>query len=167
MCVLCRCVSVFLIALMTFISCLFFIMIRRPPISTRTDTLFPYTTLFRSLNVPIVRDQLAIRINGVYRRAPGWTDNVFTGTNNVNDTIIKGGRVALRWRPSDALTLDLNAIVQDIDNKGYAEEDEVTATLSPSYGRNKLVNGFAFASVLTYRLARGTATYDFEIGRAS
>src|SRR3546814_5152869 len=26
----------------------FFVMIRRPPRSTRTDTLFPYTTLFRS-----------------------------------------------------------------------------------------------------------------------
>src|SRR3546814_833409 len=30
-------------------SCFFFLMIRRPPSSTRTDTLFPYTTLFRSL----------------------------------------------------------------------------------------------------------------------
>src|SRR3546814_6882935 len=31
------------------IDCLiFFLMIRRPPRSTRTDTLFPYTTLFRS-----------------------------------------------------------------------------------------------------------------------
>src|SRR3546814_19480741 len=30
------------------LSCLFFLMIRRPPRSTRTDTLFPYTTLFRS-----------------------------------------------------------------------------------------------------------------------
>src|SRR3546814_17199767 len=28
--------------------CFFFLMIRRPPSSTRTDTLFPYTTLFRS-----------------------------------------------------------------------------------------------------------------------
>src|SRR3546814_17452769 len=28
----------------------FFLMIRRPPRSTRTDTLFPYTTLFRSIN---------------------------------------------------------------------------------------------------------------------
>src|SRR3546814_3934505 len=28
----------------------FFLMIRRPPRSTRTDTLFPYTTLFRSNN---------------------------------------------------------------------------------------------------------------------
>src|SRR3546814_3337658 len=28
--------------------CIFFLMMRRPPRSTRTDTLFPYTTLFRS-----------------------------------------------------------------------------------------------------------------------
>src|SRR3546814_15206237 len=28
--------------------CIFFLMIRRPPRSKRTDTLFPYTTLFRS-----------------------------------------------------------------------------------------------------------------------
>src|SRR3546814_16619862 len=27
-------------------------MIRRPPRSTRTDTLFPYTTIFRSFNAP-------------------------------------------------------------------------------------------------------------------
>src|SRR3546814_7790785 len=31
---------------------LFFLMIRRPPRSTRTDTLFPYTTLFRSHRPP-------------------------------------------------------------------------------------------------------------------
>src|SRR3546814_11634604 len=31
------------------VRCFFFLMIRRPPRSTRTDTLFPYTTLFRSL----------------------------------------------------------------------------------------------------------------------
>src|SRR3546814_6488707 len=32
--------------------CFFFLMIRRPPRSTRTDTLFPYTTLFRSRRGP-------------------------------------------------------------------------------------------------------------------
>src|SRR3546814_7072298 len=30
------------------VMCFFFLMIRRPPRTTRTDTLFPYTTLFRS-----------------------------------------------------------------------------------------------------------------------
>src|SRR3546814_18337178 len=33
---------------LVFLICFFFLMIRRPPRSTRTDTLFPYTTLFRS-----------------------------------------------------------------------------------------------------------------------
>src|SRR3546814_18853448 len=31
-----------------YVSLFFFLMIRRPPISIRTDTPFPYTTLFRS-----------------------------------------------------------------------------------------------------------------------
>src|SRR3546814_19476593 len=43
--------EVILITLMTLSLVLFFfLMIRRPPRSTRTDTLFPYTTLFRSLD---------------------------------------------------------------------------------------------------------------------
>src|SRR3546814_6184254 len=33
-----------------------FLMIRRPPRSTRTDTLFPYTTLFRSTHLKQVQD---------------------------------------------------------------------------------------------------------------
>src|SRR3546814_10056623 len=32
-----------------FVTFFFFLMLRRPPRSTRTDTLFPYTTLFRSI----------------------------------------------------------------------------------------------------------------------
>src|SRR3546814_16767665 len=44
--VLCSCVyCLYSLELFMFI---FFLMIRRPPRSTRTDTLFPYTTLFRS-----------------------------------------------------------------------------------------------------------------------
>src|SRR3546814_11895752 len=41
-----------LIVVCCYLSCtfsIFFLMIRRPPRSTRTDTLCPYTTLFRSL----------------------------------------------------------------------------------------------------------------------
>src|SRR3546814_19958771 len=35
--------------------CFFFLMIRPPPRSTRTDTLFPYTTLFRALDLVDLR----------------------------------------------------------------------------------------------------------------
>src|SRR3546814_2587124 len=37
-------------------------MIRRPPRSTRTDTLFPYTTLFRSCNIFSTQDHAAAAI---------------------------------------------------------------------------------------------------------
>src|SRR3546814_20172482 len=43
------CVSYVLVCIvLTLLYLFFFLMIRRPPRSTRTDTLFPYTTLFRS-----------------------------------------------------------------------------------------------------------------------
>src|SRR3546814_15182831 len=44
----------------------FFLMIRRPPRSTRTDTLFPYTTLFRSNEVASTRSPIRHR----WRRHP-------------------------------------------------------------------------------------------------
>src|SRR3546814_17509696 len=44
-----------------FLIVFFFLMIRRPPRSTRTDTLFPYTTLFRSLGIPTPQIILAER----------------------------------------------------------------------------------------------------------
>src|SRR3546814_18301833 len=55
----------------------FFLMIRRPPRSTRTDTLFPYTTLFRS--------NLAERI-------PAGATNVRTAeSNNRNEIFVTVG----------------------------------------------------------------------------
>src|SRR3546814_1194192 len=51
-------------------------MIRRPPRSTRTDTLFPYTTLFRSVGIGEARlnravERLPHRIDAIDRRARG------------------------------------------------------------------------------------------------
>src|SRR3546814_15625416 len=52
-----------------YVVCFFFLMIRRPPRSTRTDTLFPYTTLFRSLRADFIlmselRELQAVYYNG-------------------------------------------------------------------------------------------------------
>src|SRR3546814_12111863 len=41
----------------------FFLMIRRPPRSTRTDTLFPYTTLFRSFVAPREAREIGQRLH--------------------------------------------------------------------------------------------------------
>src|SRR3546814_12831189 len=54
-------------------------MIRRPPRSTRTDTLFPYTTLFRSLAAAALRcvggqfkGRLLFRNDDERKRAKNW-----------------------------------------------------------------------------------------------
>src|SRR3546814_15036066 len=44
----CFCCCLYCSSSLCFVYSFFFLMIRRPPRSTRTDTLFPYTTLFRS-----------------------------------------------------------------------------------------------------------------------
>src|SRR3546814_17877131 len=69
--------------LLAFIMLFFCLIIRRPPRSTRTDTLFPYTTLFRSADVksntynykynymveilPMCKDDLVILPRGLAR----------------------------------------------------------------------------------------------------
>src|SRR3546814_292500 len=44
-------------------------MIRRPPISTRTDTLFPYTTLFRSVDRPARHARFGHQVDPLGARA--------------------------------------------------------------------------------------------------
>src|SRR3546814_16010780 len=47
-CIVCVFFFFLFFCLVPSLCCFFFLMLRRPPRSTRTDTLFPYTTLFRS-----------------------------------------------------------------------------------------------------------------------
>src|SRR3546814_15652730 len=49
----------------------FFLMIRRPPRSTRTDTLFPYTTLFRSHRRMGEIGKLIVRLQHLGRAGDG------------------------------------------------------------------------------------------------
>src|SRR3546814_13822324 len=58
----------------------FFLMIRRPPRSTRTDTLFPYTTLFRSYSAGYVESHASGECH--------WIDAVLP----ICDSAHEGGR---------------------------------------------------------------------------
>src|SRR3546814_20430756 len=63
-------------------------MIRRPPRSTRTDTLFPYTTLFRSADVDDAADRLADaehRGGGHHQRNAGADRHPAVGGNEIED----------------------------------------------------------------------------------
>ena len=56
------------------------------------------------INVPIIEDQLAVRIVGFKRDDPGFIDNTAYGEDNINDVDTEGGRVMLRWTPTDRFT---------------------------------------------------------------
>src|SRR3546814_9686977 len=72
-------------------------MIRRPPRSTRTDTLFPYTTLFRSL---AVSDRPAASIRtGRQRHRRQLLDNCRSGTD-------------LSWTRSEEHTSELQSLMR-------------------------------------------------------
>src|SRR3546814_19433044 len=83
----------------------FFLIIRRPPRSTRTDTLFPYTTLFRSFATAYTTDSYQVAahaseiwadgIGGVAIAGPGGSRLYYKGLNDrLGGTahIYRGGR---------------------------------------------------------------------------
>src|SRR3546814_6963507 len=76
---------------------IFFLMIRRPPRSTRTDTLFPYTTLFRSGSGRSRR----------YRWRTGWRQGSGNGQESMSFGVPLGWFGA--WRRSGRFGLRRNA----------------------------------------------------------
>src|SRR3546814_8744850 len=69
-------------------------MIRRPPRSTRTDTLFPYTTLFRSLH-PRCRRAVAIQSPTPHREAATATDETGEGVVRERRSKRDAGRIGV------------------------------------------------------------------------
>lgn len=71
------------------------------------------------VNIPI-SDTLGFRGVAYYDREAGYVDNVRLGTNDINWAKTKGGRAALRWEPTDTVTLDALAWIQNRDTGGPA-----------------------------------------------
>src|SRR3546814_10299574 len=67
-------------------------MIRRPPRSTRTNTLLPYTTLFRSELDADLSDMFNVQVAGRYEHFSDFGDTV-------------NGKVAARFEPIEGLAL--------------------------------------------------------------
>src|SRR3546814_12947133 len=56
-------------------------MIRRPPVSTRADTLFPYTTLFRSSDQPSRKPEI--------RRALRILETIGAGDSSIESSVLR------------------------------------------------------------------------------
>lgn len=85
-----------------------------------------------AVNSPL-SDSLAVSVSGFYRRDPGYVDNVRTGVEDVNETNVMGGRVAMLWKASDDISVKLSALIQRTRGEGTAEI-ETRYDYTPVYG---------------------------------
>src|SRR3546814_20425365 len=102
----------------------FFLMIRRPPRSTRTDTLFPYTTLFRSARGREVRE--GQRAGGEVRGRRGGQVGRAVGLQRHGERGVGGGIGRGRPGPHDQPDFLTGADVLEL--VGRARVDEVLGT---------------------------------------
>ncbi len=65
------------------------------------------------INLPIVRDKLAVRVVGFDETSAGYIDNTVLNLKDVNETKSKGGRLLVRLTPIENLTIDAGAIYQE------------------------------------------------------
>src|SRR3546814_15568962 len=92
-------------------------MIRRPPRSTRTDTLFPYTTLFRSVGVGLA---LALRVGHRDDPSEGIPFELHRRTRRMDDPVV-GDRDGVAVGVDDLLDVaggvdrELGAVVARVD----------------------------------------------------
>src|SRR3546814_9078590 len=111
--------------------CFFFVMIRRPPRSTRTDTLFPYTTLFRSPPAPPPTPDLSQA--GSPRGNPGrWATN--------DDYPARAMREEREGTTGFRVTYNAEGRVTSCDvtsSSGHADLDAETCKLITRRGRDR------------------------------
>lgn len=65
------------------------------------------------INLPIIRDKLAVRVVGFDETSAGYIDNTVLNTRNINETKAKGGRFLARLTPFENLTIDAGAFYQE------------------------------------------------------
>src|SRR3546814_9547558 len=102
-------------------------MIRRPPRSTRTDTLFPYTTLFRSIDGP-GKDFVALCLE---------CGNTFAGDRRLVDLALAGDNPAVErhfvsW-PDDDTRADRHLGRRDVALRSEEHTSELQSLMRNSY----------------------------------
>jgi iron complex outermembrane receptor protein len=107
------------------------------------------------VNVPVVTDKLAIRAVGYYERTAGWIDNTARHDRDANRGDAEGGRVELKWTPSQDLTLTGSALFEQSRPSDSAFSDYGDARLQ----WNGLVPNTNFDRTAIYSVS---GVYDFH-----
>ena len=73
----------------------------------------PGTDTAGVFNMPLIKDVLGVRAVAYYDRAGGYVDNVRLGLNDINWSHTTGGRLIMRYQPTDSTTIDGTIWLQD------------------------------------------------------
>lgn len=112
------------------------------------------------VNVPFGDGKAAVRVSGFYRDDPGFVDNLGRQQRDVNSAVSRGGRVALAYEPTDALSIDLSALVQTADSRGRGIELVDAYTLVPVEAERTQSTFFSEPTEMKYELYSLKLTYD-------
>jgi iron complex outermembrane receptor protein len=127
----------------------------------------PSTYLNGAVNVPLVQDQLALRLTGSYMHDGGWIDQPKAGKKDINDRDFINVRAKLLWKPAPNFTANLMAIVNH-DNRGADITDETSTynytqafnlTASPRVKNNYQLYNLALTYTGSWVKIINTTTY--------
>ncbi len=109
-----------------------------------------------SVNVPL-GDTFAIRASAFTRRDPGYIDNPTFHIDGVNRADVAGGHFSALWKPSDDLSVKVNALLQNTDSDGNSD---VLLTGSGGLTQATLPN----SGVFSLRVRLYSATVNARLG---
>lgn len=120
------------------------------------------------VNVPL-GSTLALRASGFYRDFGGFIDSIGTGgsdrENNINDNKSYGGRAALLFAPSDAVSVKLSAYLQNLKTGASSSVDSNPVNAGTLYGRLSQSQFVPENTDVKYRLYSGVV--DIDLGFAN
>jgi outer membrane receptor protein involved in Fe transport len=120
------------------------------------------------VNIPL-SETFAFRGTGYYREQGGFVDSIGTAGSDVEDDIngaeTYGGRLSALYTPSDAFSLRLTAILQNISSTASSTVESDAETLEPLYSALSQSQFVPEFTDVDYRLYN--ATLDFDLGFAT
>jgi outer membrane receptor protein involved in Fe transport len=116
------------------------------------------------VNVPLVANELALRVNVSHQDLIGWIKVPDLDEKNANDGNQDDARAALRWTPTKQLTLDLSYTHQTLNAK------DSSATSVGTYRPmdvNPGAQAVAFVSFHDSKVDVGNLTVNYDLGPAT
>ena len=115
----------------------------------------PSYNLEGMINVPLIEDELGLRISGTFNRDGGWIDQPLDGKENINDQRLANIRIKTLWQPTDALQIKAMAVVHR--NNGAVNRADENNNYTQTF------NHVTSPSIQDdYELYNLTVTYDFD-----